>query len=109
MDYKITKINTNEKAAGMPIAVSLDEIVERMRSDKDLQAVEELAARVQLLRMDPRPSTYGEVRGASKLPYLIFSALFGRQGKECGREVSRADKGSRRYSTASGLHALRHH
>ena len=80
MDYKITKINTNEKAVGMPIAVSLDEIVERMRSDKDLQAVEELAARVQLLRMDPRPSTYGEVRGASKLPYLIFSALFGRQG-----------------------------
>ena len=80
MDFKITKINTSEKAVGMPIAVSLDEIVERMRSDKDLQAVEELAERTQFLRMDPAASAYGQVRGISKLPYLIFSALFGRQG-----------------------------
>ena len=80
MDYKITKINTSEKAAGMPMTVSLDEIVERMRSNKDTQAVEEVAARVHLLRMESRDLNYGQLKGASKLPYLIFSALFGRQG-----------------------------
>lgn len=88
MDYKITKINTSEKAAGMPVSVRLDSIVERMRSEEDVKAVETIAEHARAVRLDPQASREGRLIGIDQMPYLIFSALFGRQGTGELREAT---------------------
>ena len=80
MDYRITKINTSEQAAGMPVSARLSSIVERMRSDEDVKAVETIAEHAREVRLDPLSSREGHLIGIDQMPYLIFSALFGRQG-----------------------------
>jgi len=43
MEYRITKIKVKDNSVGTPVSVSLDEIVERMKSEKNAQAVEDIA------------------------------------------------------------------
>jgi predicted P-loop ATPase len=82
MEYHITKIKVKDNSFGTPVSTSLDEIVERMLSDKNAQAVEDIAKFVTyslIQKQDKGRESYG-IKGMSDLPYLIFSATFGRQG-----------------------------
>ena len=82
MDYRITKIKTKEGKPGLPVSTTLDEIVERMRSNAKGKTVEEIAQMVTwvLASQDENGTRYGHIKQLDELPYLIFSATFGRNG-----------------------------
>ena len=88
MKYRITKIRTKKKSFGTPVSIGLDEVVERMRSDKYMQAVENIANRVtrQLIEKQETGWDIDSVKEKDELPYLIFSGTFGRQGVQDFRE-----------------------
>ena len=82
MEYRITKIKVKDNSFGKPVSTSLDEIVERMQSNKNAQAVEDIAKFVtySLIEKQEKGWENYSIRGMDDLPYLIFSATFGRQG-----------------------------
>jgi len=82
MEYRITKIKVKDNSVGTPVSVSLDEIVERMKSEKNAQAVEDIARLItfSLIQKQEKGWNTYSVRGMDDLPYLIFSATFGRLG-----------------------------
>ena len=82
MEYRITKVKIKENSFGTPISTSLDEVVERMRSNKNTQVVEETAQMITFSLMQKQEMGWESysVRGMDDLPYLIFSATFSRQG-----------------------------
>ncbi len=78
---KITKIKTNMGRFGAPVTTDLDAVVERMRSPKTKEAAERIAAialrsRIAIEKGSPR----FHLGDADKLPYLVFSTTFGRDG-----------------------------
>ena len=78
---KITKIKTRIGELGAPVSVELDSIVERMRSDATKTAADRIAAVALASRLamaEGMPRYF--IKEADLLPYLIFSATFGREG-----------------------------
>ena len=78
---KITKIRTKFGEFGLPATVSLDDIVERMRSDTDKALVGKLRqlALQSRLMMEKGAPRY-ELVGIDRMPYLLFTATFGKRG-----------------------------
>ena len=78
---KITKIKTRLGEFGAPVTTDLDTIVERMRSPKTKEAADPIA-RITLhsrLMMEKGMPRYF-IRETDRLPYLVFSATFGKAG-----------------------------
>ena len=78
---KITKIKTNMGRFASPVTTELNMIVERMRSPKTKEAADRIAAialrsRIAIEKGSPR----FHLGDADKLPYLVFSTTFGRDG-----------------------------
>ena len=78
---KITKVKTKIGEFGAPVSVELSAIVERMRSDitkpvADKIAAVALASRLAMTEGMPRYF----IKETDQLPYLIFSATFGKEG-----------------------------
>ena len=72
---KISKFTTKDGAYGRPVTTELETIVERMRSEKNREAVELISAGVR-----------GDA--ADRLPRLLFSGTFGRGGTDDLRTMS---------------------
>ena len=80
---KITKLKTRIGEPGAPVSTELDAIVDRMRSEETQAAAARIAA-VALrsrLAMEQGAPRY-LLKDADRLPYLIFSATFGKGGFE---------------------------
>ncbi len=78
---KITKIKTRAGELGAPVSVELSAVVERMRSEETKAAADRIAAvalssRIAMAEGMPRYT----LKDADLLPYLVFSATFGRDG-----------------------------
>ena len=78
---KITKLKTNIGEFGTPVSTELDAIVERMRSE-DTKAMADriraIALRSRLAMAEGAPRYH--LADADRLPYLLFSATFGKKG-----------------------------
>ena len=80
---KITKVNTKGGRFGSPVTTELNAIVERMQSPKTQEAAERIAATALRSRIAIEQGAPRFLLGyADRLPYLIFSATFGRGGVE---------------------------
>ena len=80
---KITKVNTKGGRFGSPVTTELSAIVERMQSPKTQEAAERIAATALRSRIAIEQGAPRFLLGdADRLPYLIFSATFGRGGIE---------------------------
>ena len=88
MEYLITKIKTKDGQMGTPINVRLDGIVSRMKSNSVIKQVESVASNITwaLLEQQKHGGEQVKINGIDDLPYLIFSATFGRNGLEDFRE-----------------------
>ena len=78
---KITKIKTRGGELGVPVTTDLDTIVERMRSDDTKDAAKRVgtvALHSRLAEAQGMPRYY--IKDADDLPYLVFSATFGKSG-----------------------------
>ena len=88
MDFRITKIKTQAENFGSPISVSLAEIVNRMKDENLIPMVDHISQSVTQALIEQKERGYSMMSVASKhdLPYLIFSATFGRQGLQDFRQ-----------------------
>ena len=78
---KITKIKTKSGEFGAPVSTELSAIVERMRSKETKEAADRIAniaLRSRLMMQQGGPHLLLE--DTERLPYLIFSATFGKMG-----------------------------
>ena len=76
---KITKINTKAGQFGAPVSTELSAIVERMRAAKTKEAADRIAAVALNSRLMMKQGLpYYHLKDTDLLPYLIFSATFGR-------------------------------
>ena len=78
---KITKIKTKAGEFGAPVSTELSAIVERMRSKETKEAADRIAAialHSRLIQQQGGPRYLLE--DTERLPYLIFSATFGKAG-----------------------------
>ena len=80
---KITKIKTRMGQFGAPVTADLDAVVERMRSPKTKEMADRIAdialrSRIAIEKGSPR----FHLGDTDKLPYIIFSATFGRQNMD---------------------------
>lgn len=78
---KITKIKTRLGEFGAPVTTELDTIVERMRSPKTKEAADPIARitlHSRLMMQKGMPRYF--IRETDRLPYLVFSATFGKAG-----------------------------
>ena len=66
---KISKLTTKNGACGSPVTTELETIVERMRSEKDREAVEAVGMGL-------------TAEAADRLPQLLFGGTFGRGGTD---------------------------
>ena len=82
MTYRITKIKTDHGQLGSPVSIGLDEVAERMRSEAHLQKVEDISRAVTYALIQQEEKGFADLGVPAKddLPYLIFSATFGRKG-----------------------------
>ena len=78
---KITKVKTCMGELGSPVTTELETIVERMRSETTKAAAQRIAqnALAGRLAADEGAGSF-MLGGADALPYLVFSATFGRSG-----------------------------
>lgn len=78
---KITKIKTKVGELGSPVSEELSAIVERMRSGNNKEAAGRIANSARLSRlMEEKGSPHYYLTDKDRLPYLIFSATFGKGG-----------------------------
>ena len=78
---KITKIKTKVGAFGSPVSTELEAIVERLRSEDTKAATERLRnVALQSRLMIEKGSPRYLLTDADRLPYLLFSATFGKDG-----------------------------
>ena len=80
---KITKIKTRYGEFGSPVSTELDAIVERMRSETikvDAERIQNVALHSRLMMEKGAPRYM--LKDADRLPYLLFSATFGKNGFE---------------------------
>ena len=78
---KITKVSTKAGEMRTPATIGIDDIVERMRSPKTKDITDRIAAvalRSRLARQQGAPRYL--LTDSDRLPYLIFSATFSREG-----------------------------
>ena len=78
---KITKIKTKYGEFGSPVSTGLDAIVERMRSEtikSDAERIRNIALQSRLMMEKGAPRYL--LKDADRLPYLLFSATFGKNG-----------------------------
>ena len=78
---KITKNKTRGGELGAPVTTDLDAVVERMRTDDTWEAAKRVAAVAlasRLAEAQGAPRYY--IKDADRLPYLVFSATFGKSG-----------------------------
>ena len=78
---KITKIKTKMGEFGAPVSVDLSAVVERMRSPEIKAEASKIAAvtlHSRLMAEQGSPRYY--IIDNDRLPYLIFSATFGKEG-----------------------------
>ena len=77
---KITKIKTTAGRFGTPVTTELSAVVERMRSTAVKESAERLAnvALRSRIAMEQGAPRY-QLKDADRLPYLVFSATFGRK------------------------------
>ena len=88
MEYRITKIKTKEDGFGSPVSTSLVDIVSRMRSETHAQTVDSIAHYVTTALIEQQEKGWSRfhLTDVDALPYLIFSATFGRQGLQDFRQ-----------------------
>ena len=88
MEYRITKIKTKEDGFGSPVSTSLGDIVSRMRSETHAQTVDSIAHYVTTALIEQQEKGWSRfhLTDVDTLPYLIFSATFGRQGLQDFRQ-----------------------
>ena len=86
---KITKVRTKLGEMQSPVSTELEAIVERMRSDDTKPAADVIArnAMYSRLMMDQGAPRY-LLKGTDALPYLLFSATFGRGGLDDVRTMT---------------------
>ena len=86
---KITKVRTKLGEMQSPVSTELEAIVERMRSDDTKPAADVIArnAMYSRLMMDQGAPRY-YLKGTDALPYLLFSATFGRGGLDDVRTMT---------------------
>ena len=78
---KITKIKTKIGVFGPPVSVEIENIVERMRSAKTQGIAQRVAAAALHSRLSSRQgSPRYMLTDTDRLPYLVFSTIFGRRG-----------------------------
>ena len=78
---KITKLKTKYGEFGRPVSTGLDAVVERMRSDDTKTAadiIRKIALHMRLMEEKGMPRYIME--DADRLPYLLFTATFGKGG-----------------------------
>ena len=78
---KITKIKTKYGEFGSPVSTELDAVVERMRSESikaDAERILNIALQSRLMMEKGAPRYL--LKDADRLPYLLFSATFGKNG-----------------------------
>ena len=78
---KITKLKTKIGEFGTPVSTELDAVVERMRSEDTKAATDRIRAialRSRLAMAEGAPRYH--LADADRLPYLLFSATFGKKG-----------------------------
>lgn len=78
---KITKVSTKAGETRAPVTIGIDDIVERMRSPKTKDIADRIAAvalRSRLAMQQGAPRYL--LTDSDRLPYLIFSATFSREG-----------------------------
>ena len=78
---KITKVKTKIGELGTPVTTEFETVVERMRSDATSDAAKRVASVVlhyRLAENEGMPRYY--IKDADDLPYLVFSATFGKSG-----------------------------
>ena len=76
---KITKIQTKAGLFRTPVSTELSAVVERMRSPKTKEAADRIAAialQSRLMMQQGAPRYF--IEDSDRLPYLVFSATFGR-------------------------------
>jgi hypothetical protein len=80
---KITKVKTKYGEFGSPVSTELEAIIERMRSDETRAAAERIrnVAMQSRLTIENGAPRY-ILEDADRLPYLLFSATFGKGGYE---------------------------
>ena len=78
---KITKIKTKIGEFGTPVSTEISAVVEQIRSEKTKAAatrIASIALRSRLMMQQGAPRYY--LNDKDRLPYLIFSATFGKSG-----------------------------
>ena len=81
MNMKITKVNTTAGQFRSPISTELSTVIERMQEPKTKEAADRIASiamQSRLLMEQGMPKYF--IRDTDSLPYLIFSATFGKAG-----------------------------
>ena len=89
MLMNITKIKTKGGELQTPVNTSLEAVVERMRSEADKAIVADIRKTAMAMRLamgDGGPRY--RIDAADKLPYLMFSATFGRGGLDDPRNMT---------------------
>lgn len=86
---KITKVRTKLGELQSPVSTELEAIVERMRSEETKQTADVITrnAMYSRLMMEKGMPRY-QLKGADNLPYLLFSATFGRGGLDDVRTMT---------------------
>ena len=80
---KITKLKTRYGEFGSPVSTDLETIIERMRSEDSKAATETIRrAALQLRLMMEQGMPRYQLEDTDRLPYLLFSATFGKGGLE---------------------------
>lgn len=78
---RISKIKTKVGELCTPVSAELSAVVERMRSGNNKEAAERIATSARLSRlMEEEGSPHYYLTDKDRLPYLIFSATFGKDG-----------------------------
>ena len=78
---KITKLKTQYGEFGSPVSTDLDTVIERMRSEETkaaADAIRKATLNMRLQKEKGMPRYY--LQDADSLPYLLFSATFGKSG-----------------------------
>ena len=77
----ITKVKTNDGLLGKPADISIDDVYEKLRSGDYEERVKKVAAQATGAILDG-VGRDSRLAGADALPYLLFSATFGKGGTD---------------------------
>ena len=80
MEMKVTRIRTKHGRWGRPIAMTLEELAETIGSSQRQKEVERIAVQAHDARTDDTTGDRRLLRSRDRLPYVVFSGLFNRDG-----------------------------